>query len=54
MLDAYYFQGKTVAIIAAELHRSRQFVERIHKRALRRLREMLNGPGATGCGPATV
>ena len=54
VLDAYYFQGKTVAMIAAELHRSRQFVERIHKRALRRLREMLNGPGTTGCCPATA
>ena len=53
VLDAYYFQDKTVSMIAAELHRSRQFVERIHKRALRRLREMLEGTGASGCCPAT-
>jgi RNA polymerase sigma factor (sigma-70 family) len=50
VLDAYYFRNKAPAAIAAELHRSRQFVERIHKRALRRLSEMLGGPG---CCPAT-
>ena len=49
VLDAYYFQNKTPATIAGELNRSRQFVERIHKRALRRLREMLGWPG----GPST-
>lgn len=53
VLDAYYFQDKTVSMIATELHRSRQFVERIHKRALRRLREMLEGTGTSGCCPAT-
>lgn len=50
LLRAVFFQNKTVAAIAKELRCTRQNVEKLRDRALRRLRQLLEGQHICGCG----
>jgi len=50
MIRAFFFQNKTAAAIAKELQCTRQNVEQVRDRALRRLRQLLEGQHICGCG----
>ena len=50
VLRAFFFQNKTAAAIAKELQCTRQNVEKLRNRALRRLRQLLEGQHICGCG----
>lgn len=49
-IRAFFFQSKTAAAIAKELQCTRQNVEQMRDRALRRLRQLLEGQHICGCG----
>lgn len=47
-LQELFFRQKKPTALAKELHCSRQYVAKLRDKALRRLRDMLDGPGASG------
>ncbi len=53
-LQELFFRQKKVTALAKELHCSRQYVAKLRDKALRRLRDMLDGPGASGFCLVTV
>ena len=50
VIRAFFFQNKTAAAIAKELQCTRQNVEKLRNRALRRLRQLLEAQHICGCG----
>ena len=53
-LQDLFFRQKKATALAKELHCSRQYVAKLRDKALRRLRDMLDGPDASGFCPVTV
>ena len=50
VIRAMFFRNKTISAIAKELQCTRQNVEQMRDRALRRLRQLLEGQHICGCG----
>lgn len=53
-LQDLFFRQKKMTALAKDLHCSRQYVAKLRDKALRRLHDMLDGPGASGFCPVTV